>query len=114
VHDASVRYAGGSVPRLAMAREEHLYRIAQEALRNALRHAEPTEVTVTLAARNGSVVLEVVDDGCGFDPATAGGAARRLGLASMHERARATGGKLTVHSRPGGGTTITVRVPARV
>jgi signal transduction histidine kinase len=76
-----------------------------------LRHAVPARVDVKLAARNGSVVLEVVDDGRGFDPETAGGAARRLGLASMRERARTAGGRLTIRSRRGGGTTVRVEVP---
>jgi signal transduction histidine kinase len=112
VHAADVRFTGSAIPRLRTEREQTLYRIAQEALHNALRHAEPTRVEVKLSARNGSVVLEVVDDGSGFDPETAAAAARRLGLASMRERARAAGGLLTVRSRRGGGTTVRVEVPA--
>lgn len=111
VHAASVRFTGAPVPRLTSGREQSLYRIAQEALHNALRHAAPSSVSVKLAARNGTVVLEVVDDGRGFDPEAAGGAARRLGLASMRERARSAGGRLTVRSRRGGGTTVRVEVP---
>jgi len=111
VHAARVRFTGSAIPRLRTEREQSLYRIAQEALHNALRHATPAHVDVRLATRNGLVVLEVVDDGSGFDPETAGGAARRLGLASMRDRARAAGGRLTVRSRRGGGTSVRVEVP---
>jgi signal transduction histidine kinase len=113
VHGATVRFDGRLVPRLTPAREAAAYRIAQEALHNALRHASPTEVVVGLSVHNGSVVLSVADDGRGFDPAAAEGAGRRLGLASMRERARAIGGRLGVTSRPGGGTTIRLEVPTR-
>jgi signal transduction histidine kinase len=114
VHSASIRFSGTAVPRLGAGREQSLYRIAQEALHNAVRHAQPGRVEVKLAARNGSVVLEVVDDGLGFDPEATdeAAAARRLGLDSMRERARAAGGRLTVRSRRGGGTTVRVEVPA--
>ena len=67
VHRPVVRFAGGPVPRLPAAREEAAYRIAQEALHNALRHAAPSSVTITVRSGDGSVVLEVADDGKGFD-----------------------------------------------
>jgi signal transduction histidine kinase len=111
VHRPQVRFAGDTadpVPRLPAAREEAVYRIAQEALHNALRHASPTRVSVTLRADNGALVLEVVDDGHGFDPSAP---SRRLGLASMRERARAAGGRLDVVSRSGVGTTVRLEVP---
>jgi signal transduction histidine kinase len=111
VHEPRVRYASQTVPRLAAAREEAVYRVAQEALHNALRHARPGHVEVRLAGRDGGVVLEVSDDGMGFDP-TAEAAARRLGLASMRERARSAGGRLAVTSRPRAGTTVRLEVPA--
>jgi signal transduction histidine kinase len=111
VHRPAVRFTGGPVPRLAAASEEAAYRIAQEALHNALRHGDASAVSVGLRARNGSVVVEVVDDGRGFDPAAPGAAGQRLGLASMRERARAAGGRLEVRSRPGGGTTVRLEVP---
>jgi signal transduction histidine kinase len=109
VHPPAVRFAGGPVPRLPAVREEAAYRIAQEALHNALRHAAPTVVTVAVRAGNGSVVLEVSDDGRGFDPRSP---SRQFGLASMRERARAAGGRLDVLSRPGAGTTVRLEVPA--
>jgi len=105
-----VRYTGAAVPRLAGNREQAVYRVAQEAVHNALRHARPQQVDVRLAGGNGRVVLEVVDDGQGFDTAAAEGA-RRLGLASMRERARSVGGRLSVTSRPGAGTTVRLEVP---
>jgi signal transduction histidine kinase len=111
VHEPLVRYASRTVPRLPAAREEAVYRVAQEALHNALRHARPRHVDVRLAGRDGGVVLEVSDDGVGFDPA-AEAAARRLGLASMRERARSAGGRLAVTSRPSAGTTVRLEVPA--
>jgi signal transduction histidine kinase len=109
VHRPAVKFTGGPVPRLPAAREEAAYRIAQEALHNALRHAAAALVTVTVQAVDGSMVLEVTDDGHGFDPA---GPSRRSGLASMRDRARAAGGRLAVLSRPGAGTTVRLEVPA--
>jgi signal transduction histidine kinase len=110
VHPAAVRFSGGEVPRLTPAREEAAYRIAQEALHNALRHGTPSRVEVRLGKHDGSVLLEVHDDGRGFDP---GAPARsgRLGLASMRERARAVGGRLEVRSAAGAGTTVRLVVP---
>jgi len=108
VHEPAVRFAGGPVSRLPAAREEAAYRIAQEALHNALRHAAPRSVTVTMRSDDGFLVLEVVDDGSGFDPQAP---SRQFGLASMRERARAVGGRLALRSRPGGGTTVRLEVP---
>jgi signal transduction histidine kinase len=111
VHGAAVRYTGEPVPRLPAAREDALYRVAQEALHNALRHGQPSQITVDLRAKNGSVVLRVQDDGLGFDPLIADGATRRLGLDSMRERGRQAGGKVRVTSRPGEGTSVAMTVP---
>ena len=87
--------------------EEELYRVAQEALNNALKHAGATQVVLSVRATEESVVLEVADDGQGFDPAEthdAGG----LGLIGMQERADKIGGQLTIHSAPGEGTRVCV------
>lgn len=96
--------------------EEGLYRIAQEALNNALKHAAATSVTVYIRAEDERVELEVIDDGQGFDPDTVsdrGG----MGLTSMRQRAEKLGGSLTVLSAPGEGTrvkvSVGVRTPAR-
>jgi len=85
------------------------FRVAQEALHNALRHSGASEVSMTLSRARGRVVLEVSDDGTGFDPELASGG---LGLASMRERAAAVGGVLRVSSAPGKGTRIRLAVPA--
>ena len=115
VHDARVRFVTDEPARcrrLSPAREEAVYRVAQEALHNALRHAGAAQVTVRLAAApRGGLALEVRDDGTGFDVATAGRASRRLGLASMADRARSAGGRLTVDSKPGDGTVVRLEVP---
>ncbi|UQU61594.1 GAF domain-containing sensor histidine kinase [Couchioplanes caeruleus] len=108
-HRPAVRFAGGPVPRLTPEREEAVYRVGQEALHNALRHADASVVTVAVHAGERSVVLEVTDDGRGFDPGTP---SRQYGLASMRERARAAGGRLRVRSAPGAGTTVRLEVPA--
>jgi signal transduction histidine kinase len=89
--------------------EEGLYRIAQEALNNALKHAAATSVTVHLRTDGGRVELEVIDNGRGFDPKAVsdkGG----MGLISMRERAEKLGGSLTVLSVPGEGTRVKVSV----
>jgi PAS domain S-box-containing protein len=86
--------------------EEALYHIACEALNNALKHARATSVSVTLSCQGSQAVLEVVDDGCGFDPETAGQAG--MGLTTMRERAKSIGGTLTVTSGPGAGTRVKV------
>jgi signal transduction histidine kinase len=87
--------------------EEELYRIAQEALNNALKHAAATLVTVRLCADDSRVELEVADNGAGFDPQAVAGRGG-LGLVSMRERAERLGGSLTVESAPGEGTRIKV------
>jgi signal transduction histidine kinase len=86
-------------------------RIAQEALQNALRHANASRVDVRLGADDGYLRVAVADDGVGFDPDEPGLRSRRLGLTSMEERARALGGTLSIESRPGAGTTIVLEVP---
>lgn len=111
VHTARVRFVGDPVPRLTAAREEAAYRIAQEALHNALRHAEARRVDVDLLCHNGSVALIVSDDGNGFDPGELADSTRRLGLVSMRERARVVGGTVRVTTEPGGGTEVRLEVP---
>jgi len=86
--------------------EEALYHIAREALNNALKHARAASVSVTLSCQDGKVVMEILDDGCGFDPESVGQAG--MGLTTMRERAEGIGGTLTVTSKPGAGTRVTV------
>jgi signal transduction histidine kinase len=95
--------------RLSADVEEGLYRVAQEALNNALRHAQPRSVSVRLSREGNGVSLEIADDGVGFDPWTArqrGG----LGLRGMEERAIRLGGELTVQSHPREGTRVRVEM----
>jgi signal transduction histidine kinase len=99
-----------AVPVAAPARQA-LYRIAQEALQNAARHAGATSVTMLLRHEPPVVVLEILDDGCGFDPG--GPFPGRLGLRSMRERAAVEGGRLDVRSDPGHGTVIRAEIPER-
>ncbi len=96
---------------LAADRAAELFRIAQEALSNAVRHAGPARIRVGIEQRDGRVVLEVSDDGRGFDPEAAAVRARHLGLTSMEERCRGLGGELTIDSAPGTGTTVRAEVP---
>jgi len=97
------------VPELDARTQAAAFRVAQEALHNALRHSGASEISVTLSRTRGRVILEVADDGTGFDPGLASGG---LGLASMRERAAAVGGVLRVTSAPGAGTKVRLAVPA--
>jgi signal transduction histidine kinase len=95
---------------LRPAVEEALFRIAQEALNNALKHALATSVTVRVFKEADQVVMTVADDGQGFDPGrldTTG-----MGLANMRERAERVGASVAVASSPGHGTVVRVAVPA--
>ena len=89
--------------------EEGLYRIAQEALNNALKHARAGSVSVVLHQNDRSVSLCIQDDGIGFDPLEAR-AQGGFGLTGMEERVTRLGGKLTITSSPGQGTRIQVEV----
>jgi signal transduction histidine kinase len=95
--------------------ERVLWRVAEEALSNALRHAGASAVTVSVEAdghRGGRTLLSVADDGIGFDPQARSIASRRLGLVSMRERIEAAGGTFEIVSAPGRGTTVRASVPA--
>ncbi len=92
-----------------------LFRIAQEALANARKHARARTVRVELAEREGGVVLRVRDDGIGFRVGAVGPpVAGHLGLPSMRERAQMAGGWCRVDSSPGAGTTVEAWVPLRL
>ncbi|MER6094010.1 GAF domain-containing sensor histidine kinase [Streptomyces bluensis] len=110
-HTARVTFTSRGVRALPAAQEEAMLRVAQEALHNALRHSGAERVEVTLERRDGTAVLRVTDDGSGFEPATVRRAGRHLGLVSMRDRASGVGGRLTVESAPGKGTTIDMEVP---
>ncbi len=94
--------------------ETALYRIAQEALTNVRKHARTTKTRTRLARRGRKVLLEVRDEGRGFDPSSAsreGSPGERVGLSSMRERVAMLGGELKITSRPGAGTSLVVEVP---
>ena len=93
------------------ARDRELLRIAQEALHNAVQHAHAGRVDVRLRRDDGRLLLEVEDDGVGFDPDAAELRSRRLGLTSMEERAQRLGGTLEIRSARGAGTTVRLETP---
>jgi PAS domain S-box-containing protein len=103
------RLVTGSLESLPAPAEEGLYRIAQEALNNVLKHADASTVTVEFRVDPTCIIMEVSDDGRGFDRDAVlrrGG----LGLSTMGERAESLGGALTIASQPGAGTRIEVRI----
>jgi signal transduction histidine kinase len=87
-----------------------LYRIAQEALANAVRHAHAAQIAVLLQRNDSGVILTVEDDGIGFDPEAAT-SSHQMGLIGMRERCEMLGGYLVVESKPGAGTTVVSEVP---
>ena len=89
-----------------------LYRIVQEALMNARKHAEARNVTVTLAERDGGFQVRVVDDGVGFVSDNVDASPGHLGVRAMRERALLAGGWLRIDAAPGKGTSVEVWVPA--
>jgi signal transduction histidine kinase len=101
-------------PRLPATIETALYRITQEALTNVARHAAAQSVSLLLETRHGSITLIVEDDGRGFDVASCMKDTqndRCLGVFGMRERATLLGGRLTIESTPGSGTTVFVEIP---
>lgn len=112
--------SGALAPRVEVAGEpvalprttlHHLLRIAQEATTNALRHAAPRAIVIRLAYRPEGVLLEITDDGAGFQPDAVLNQAGHFGLRGIRTRARKLRGTLTIVSAPGEGTTIRVLVP---
>jgi signal transduction histidine kinase len=95
-------------PDLPLETKEALYRIAQEALHNTVKHAHASKAELKLECDSEGIALEVSDDGVGFDPE--GTFSGHLGLKSMRERATRLGGKLRVESAPGEGTTVRVGI----
>ena len=87
-----------------------LFRIAQEALRNCIKHSSAAKAQVVLSRTNDAIRLSVSDDGCGFDQKSQA-SGRGLGFISMRERLHIVGGELNVHSEPKCGTRIEVAVP---
>jgi signal transduction histidine kinase len=115
-HGVQVAFTAAELPVLGTEVEAALYRVAQEALHNALRHAGASGVRVGLSRTARRVVLEVADDGRGFASGTPqggpGAPSSGLGLASMRERAAAAGGVLTITSGEAG-TLVRMTVPVK-
>lgn len=105
----------GSQSRLTLEQSLVAYRIAQEALSNAVRHAGAEHVRLTLRedADGGEVVLEVEDDGAGFELERVTEPGAGLGLIGMEERAQIAGGRLELESERGRGTCVRVRIPVK-
>jgi signal transduction histidine kinase len=102
-------FAQNGVPRpLAQAYEEHLLRIGQETLTNAIRHGHARRIAMALDFSDDAVLLRLTDDGNGFDPNSAFDG---LGLAGIKARVSSMGGRLSISSAAGSGTTIVVSVP---
>jgi signal transduction histidine kinase len=111
VHRQKIELDVSGPSRFRPGLDEEVFKIAQEALHNALRHSSARRIEVQLAEPDGRLELSVADDGVGFDPDAAALRSRRLGLTSMEERAEALGGTLRIASRPGEGTAIGLEVP---
>jgi len=86
-----------------------LYRTAQDALNNLVKHAQANQVDIHLHCDHGTLTLEVQDDGVGFDPQAE--YPGHLGLHTMRERVTRLGGTLEINSAPGLGTMVRVRIP---
>ena len=98
--------------RLPPETETALYRITQEALTNIVRHADAQAASILVERQNGNVRVIIEDDGCGFDASTfARKGEQRLGLYGMRERAELLGGKLTIESEHGHGTSLFIEIP---
>jgi two-component system, NarL family, sensor kinase len=104
--------APASTPMLAREHASVLYRVAQEAVVNAVRHGGPSSVWIRLDVEGGDATLEVSDDGSGFDSTVVSRDAAGLGIFSMRERAALVGGSFELTSRPGAGTRVRATVPS--
>jgi two-component system sensor histidine kinase UhpB len=103
--------ASSRFPRVLEASTQiQLYRITEQALHNAAQHSGAANVTVSFRVDGGYVVVQVADDGCGYNWATRFSG---QGLTGMQQRALLIGGRLEIDNRPGGGTVVRVRAPLR-
>ena len=99
-----------TLPELDSELQTLLFRVAQEGLNNAVKHAAANSVLLRLVERDRHLQLQVIDDGRGFDPALVTGAGGS-GLGSMRERLRLYGGQLELRTTPGGGTRLRATIP---
>jgi signal transduction histidine kinase len=110
VHATEIDFKENGYQSLEPAVEREIYRVAQEAIGNALKHAKARRIRVELGLANGTANLTIADDGTGFDPDAPHARATRLGITSMEERAEAIGGQLRIESGPKG-TRVQLEVP---
>lgn len=104
-------HTSGVVRELPVAVETALLRVAQSALANVTQHAGASRADVTLTYTADAVLLDVVDDGAGFDPEAAPTSGGGYGLRAMRSRAQELGGTLTIETAPGAGTAVAMSVP---
>ncbi len=110
----AIHYAGAELPALAGAIEIGLFRTAQEAFANAIKHAQAKQVWVTLGLDGGVITLAVEDDGIGFDAGKKAAGREQewgIGLAGIHDRLQLLGGRLDIVPRAGGGARLVAHVP---
>ena len=108
-YDIDVRTDLPDEPPIPLDTKQAIYRIAQEALHNLVKHSRAKHASLRLRSDRDALTMEVADDGEGFDPSRS--YPGHFGLPSMRERAESGGGELQIESRPGEGTTVRVRVP---
>jgi signal transduction histidine kinase len=106
--------AFAAIEQISDAKRTVLYRVAQEALNNVARHAQATEAEVKIQKIEGDICMQIKDNGKGFAEAgLTGKRGKRLGLVGMRERLEMVGGKFSIGSRPGEGTTVLARIPIK-
>nr|MBP6798133.1 hypothetical protein [Luteimonas sp.] len=105
----SLELQTGDCPPQAEGHEEAILRVCQEAVSNAVRHAAPSRIRVSIAVADAELLLRVSDDGRGIDGARSGG----MGLGNMHARLAELGGRLRISRRRPHGTLISAHVPRR-
>ena len=98
------------LPRLPLIVETAMYRIGQEALNNIAKHAQAKKVEISLHAASGRVMLDIADDGVGFDANETSPNKQHWGLITMRERAEVVGIAFRLESAPGTGTRITLEM----
>jgi two-component system sensor histidine kinase UhpB len=101
----------GKARRLDSVVETVLFRVAQEALQNVVRHAQVRQARIVLVYQSQEITLKIEDSGVGFNPVQSFAPPRGWGLAGMRERVESVGGQLSIESRPGIGTIVEVAVP---
>lgn len=110
-YPARLRTDIGDLPRLPAKLELVVYRLAQECLNNAAKHAQAKNVKVSLHNADGVIKLGVSDDGLGFDVGQTAGRNGSYGIGGMRDRVALLGGRMEIDSRPGRGTRVSVELP---